>query len=90
MKHLNDLLNQLEEQFPINALYIDAAKGKIKEEKNLVDTEKIYKELIEKIVYAKNNGMDYLGYADLFMKSEPYCNYREVVEKVREEINLWT
>ena len=90
LKHLNDLLNQLEEQFPINALYIDAAKGKIKEEKNLVDTEKIYKELIEKIVYAKNNGMDYLGYADLFMKSEPYCNYREVVEKVREEINLWT
>ena len=49
----------------------------------------IYDELIEKINYAKDNGMDYLSYANLFMKSEPYCNYKEVIDEIREELGKY-
>ncbi len=89
LKNLNDLLNQLEEGFPTVSLYIDVAKGKLQEEKPKMKNEKIYNQLMEKINYAKSNGMDYLAYAELFMKSEPYCNYKEVVEEIREEMGIY-
>lgn len=89
LKNLNDLLNQLEEGFPVNALYIDAAKGKINDKKTKAKNKEIYDELIEKINYAKDNGMDYLSYANLFMKSEPYCNYKEVIDEIREELGKY-
>lgn len=89
LKNFNDILRQLEEGFPTTALYIDVAKGKIHDEKAIVKNEEMYNELHEKIIYAKNNGMDYMAYAELFMKSEPYCEYKEVVEKIREEMGIY-
>lgn len=89
LKYLNDLLNQLEDGFPTTALYIDIAKGKLNEEKPQIKNKEIYDELMEKINFAKNNGMDYLTYAELFMKSEPYCNYKEVIYEIREELEIY-
>lgn len=89
LKYLSDLLNQLEEGFPTVALYIDVARGKLNEEKSKCKNEEIYNELIEKINFAKNNGMDYLTYAELFMKAEPYCNYKEVINEIREEFGIY-
>ena len=88
LKYLNDLLNQLEQEFPVSSLYIDVAKGNFKNEEKIIRNKEIYDELIEKINYAKDKGMDYLGYANLFIKSEPYCNYKEVIKKIKEEVGI--
>lgn len=88
LKYLNDLLNQLEQEFPVSSLYIDVAKGNLKNESTKIQNKEIYDELMGKIKYAKERGMDYLGYANLFIKSEPYCKYKEVIEKIKEEVGI--
>lgn len=88
LKHFELLLKQLEDEFPVNALYIDVSKGKINDEKIQVQNDEIYKEIMEQIDYAKNNGMDFMKYAKAFINSEPYCNYTEVVKRIEGELGI--
>lgn len=87
-KCLEDLLKQLEMGFPVNTIYLDVAKGKVSSNKLNIKFEEMYNEIMEQIGYAKSNGMDYIRYAKLFINSEPYCNYKEVIEKVKGEVGI--
>lgn len=48
----------------------------------------MFDEVMEQIEYVRSNGMDYIKYAKLFIKSEPYCKYQELVEKLKGELNI--
>ena len=67
---------------------VDVSKGKINDEKIQVQNDEIYKEIMEQIDYAKNNGMDFMKYAKAFINSEPYCNYTEVVKRIEGELGI--
>ena len=88
LKQFEALLRQLEAGFPVNALYIDAAKGKINCEETEINLKEMFDEVMEQIEYVRSNGMDYIKYAKLFIKSEPYCKYQELVEKLKGELNI--
>lgn len=88
MKMLNSVIQLLEDSFPVGALYVDAAKGNI-EEKPVITNEEIdiiWSDLQVQIEYVKNNGLSVVNYYKAFMKTEPYCNYREIIEKIQEEL----
>jgi hypothetical protein len=36
--------------------------------------------------YVKNNNLHLLEYYNMFMKVEPYCNYKEITQRIQEEI----
>lgn len=86
LKYLNEMLNQLEDNFPISNLYIDVAKGKVSEQ-IVEDEEKVdelYTQVREQVEYAKESGMDYKVIAKAFINTEPYCKYEEVANNIRE------
>ena len=86
IKLLNSLLNTIESAFPVQALYVDMAKGKIedkKEDEKIL--EKIWNDLQIQIEYVKKNDLPIKDYYMMFMKVEPYCNYRKIVERIKEE-----
>lgn len=88
VKMLDTIIGALEKSFPIGALYVDAAKGNI-EEKKLDDNEKVdqlWSELQVQIEYVRNNKLNLLNYYNMFMKVEPYCNYKEIVQRIQGEI----
>lgn len=85
LKYLNEIITQLEEGFPITSLYVDIAKGKVIEQ-SVEDEEKVdelYRQIKEQLEYAKENGMDYKVMAKAFISTEPYCNYSEVINKIK-------
>ena len=87
VKMLDGVLKVLEEAFPVTAMYVDAAKGKI-EEKTVNDetAEKLWEELQEQIKYIKDRGLDIVSYYKMFMKVEPYCNYEVIKENIKKEL----
>lgn len=85
LKYLNEMITQLEERFPITNLYVDVAKGKVVEQ-SVEDDERIeelYAQLKEQVEYAKESGMDYKVIAKAFISTEPYCNYNEVISRIK-------
>lgn len=88
MKLLNTVIQTLEDSFPVGALYVDAAKGNIDEK---VDTdeeiEKIWDELQIQIDYVRSHNLPVLTYYQMFMKVEPYCKYKEIKQRIQEEID---
>lgn len=88
IKMLERIIATLEESFPVSALYVDAAKGNI-EEKKQDDSEVVdylWNELQVQMEYVKNNNLHLLEYYNMFMKVEPYCNYKEITQRIQEEI----
>ena len=88
IKMLERIIATLEESFPVSALYVDAAKGNI-EEKKQDDSEVVdylWNELQVQMEYVKNNNLHLFEYYNMFMKVEPYCNYKEITQRIQEEI----
>jgi hypothetical protein len=88
VKMLESVISTLETSFPVNALYVDAAKGNI-EEKKPKDAEKInelWEELEVQIEFIKNKNLNIVEYCKMFLNVEPYCNYEEIKQKIQGEI----
>ena len=92
LKMLNSALDVIEEAFPVSALYVDAAKGKVEErilEESSEIEEGLWDELMIQMRYVKDNGLPILDYYKAFAKVEPYCNYPSLVEKIQKEIEKY-
>lgn len=90
LKYLNEFMTQLEERFPATNLYVDVAKGKvieqaIEDEENI---EELYAQVKEQVEYAKESGMDYKVMAKAFISTEPYCNFNEIISKIKGEYEI--
>lgn len=88
IKMLERIISTLEESFPVSALYVDAAKGNIEEKKqdDAEIIEYLWNELQVQMEYVKSNNLHLLEYYNMFMKVEPYCNYKEITQRIQEEI----
>lgn len=80
-----NILRAIEDAFPMNALYVDVAKGRTKEKVDNEDFE-LWEKLKVDIEYAKKNKMPIVMYCNAFMKLEPYCNSQYVKGKLAEVI----
>lgn len=90
LKYLSEFMTQLEERFPTTNLYVDVAKGKVIEQA-IEDEEKIeelYEQIKEQVEYAKESGMDYKIMAKAFISTEPYCNFDEIISKIKGEYEI--
>lgn len=87
IKMLNSVVKMIEEAFPVATAYIDVAKGNIEEKSEDEDiVEALWAELQEQIEYVKSNGLDVISYYKMFMRVEPYCNYREIKDRIEKEL----
>ncbi|MEG1957889.1 ATP-binding protein [Anaerorhabdus sp.] len=88
VKIFDDVIKLLEESFPVSALYVDAAKGNLdQEKKDEEDMDNIWADLQIQMEYVKRNNLSVKCYYEAFMKIEPYCNYKEIKQRIQEEIN---
>ena len=82
-------MSLVEDAFPSQTLYIDAARGEI-ESKKLSDHVKIddaWDELLEQLEYVQEHNLNYIDYCRAFQKVEPYCLFPEIVERLQERID---
>ena len=91
IKLLNNIFVAIEDAFPSMSLYVDAAKGKVEENnrESLKEIDEIWNDLQVQISYAKENNLDIVSYYKAFMNVEPYCKYKEIKEKIIEEIKKY-
>lgn len=89
IKMLNSMIQSLEASFPSGALYVDAAKGNIDDKKpnEEEDIENIWEDLQTQISYVKANNLPLLAYYKAFLKTEPYCIYKEIKMRIQGEID---
>lgn len=90
VKMLDSVIKILEDMFPVSAVYVDAAKGKI--EDRAVDDDivtRLWNELENQMEYVKANSLPVAEYYSMFLKVEPYCNYEEIKEKIRKELSVY-
>ncbi len=85
IKLLDSIIKGIEEAFPVNALYVDVAKGTI-EERDEKEIEDVWEELQLQMDYVKLKGLHIVEYYKAFMNTEPYCNYDEIKKRIQEEI----
>ena len=83
---LESFINDLEKNFPTNTLYIDVCKGDISNTKNetINESEDLYNQVKEQVEFARENNLDYIMILDTFMKTEPYCNDNDLIQKLSE------
>lgn len=89
VRMLNSVIQSLEETFPVGAMYVDAAKGNIEEKQaaeNKEEIERIWDDLQVQISYVKKSSLSVIEYYKAFLKVEPYCKYKEIKERIQEEI----
>ena len=89
IKMLDSVIKTLEESFPVGALYVDAAKGNVEDKPLTEDPEEIesiWNDLQIQIEYIKTNGLPLADYYKAFLKVEPYCNYKEIKQRIQEEL----
>lgn len=82
LRLLDNLIKEIENNFPIDSFYLDASKGSLKKEVNL-EVKKQYEEIKESIEYLKKENKDYIGILRIYMRSQPYCLNDELVEKLK-------
>ncbi len=82
---LDSIIRGIEEAFPVNALYVDVAKGTI-EESDEKEIEDVWEEIKLQMDYVKSKGLHVVEYYKAFMNTEPYCNYDEIKKRIQEEI----
>lgn len=88
-KLLNIVLKTLENSFPVNAMYVDVAKGviegkKVEEDPEMVET--MWSEIRENIEFVITHKLPVVDYYLAFMKTEPYCNSAEIKTRIEMEI----
>ena len=90
-KMFHMVISSFEDSFPSAALYADYAKGNIEENitEDSEENKKLWKDLQEQIDYVKNNNLDIVKYYKMFLKVEPYCKNKDVLEKIRKEIKKY-
>lgn len=91
LKILDSVVKLLEETFPVNSLYVDAAKGNVEDKSNFDDEsiEFLWNELQLQVDFIKSNNLPLLDYYKAFSKVEPYCNSKEILGKIKEEIEKY-
>lgn len=90
IKLLNSALNTIESAIPIGALYVDAAKGNIEDkQENEEMIEKIWDDLQIQINYVREKNLSVKDYYMAFMRVEPYCNYKEIKDRIVEELKKY-
>lgn len=89
-KLLDSLLKTIESAFPVQALYVDVAKGKIEEKQEDEELlEQLWSDLQAQIEYIKKCNLQVIDYYQMFMKVEPFCNHKAIVERIKEEIKKY-
>ena len=89
IKILNSVIDTLENYFPVQALYVDTAKGNVEEHKNddkKEEMEEAWDDFEKQMSYVKSNKLNVLLYLKAFQKTEPYCNYPEIKDRIQKEI----
>jgi hypothetical protein len=84
LKYFEKIITNLEKMFPSTSLYLDASKGKIIEEEiNSSDEEieEMYNEICDSLTYSERMGLNKDSVLESLLKSEPYCNYKELIDK---------
>lgn len=84
LKYFDKIITNLEKMFPSTSLYLDASKGKIIDESSTVTEEEIeemYNEICDSLNYSEKMGLNKNSVLESLLKSEPYCNYNELIEK---------
>ncbi len=91
VKMLDSVIKTLERSFPVSALYVDAAKGKVEDHRNEDQNyvEEIWDELQVQMQYVKDKNLSIVEYYKAFQKVEPYCNYPEIKNRIQKEIELY-
>lgn len=91
IKLLDSIIQLLEDSFPVQALYVDAAKGRVEEKSfnNQYEIEKVWSDLQRQIEYIKNNNLPIVDYYKAFSKVEPYCKYEEIRKRIEEEVKKY-
>lgn len=88
LKLLNSALDAIEDAFPVSALYVDAAKGKV-EDKRIEpgdEFEKVWDDLQVQMDYVRQHGLSEKLYYEAFLRVEPYCNNEELKSRIQKEI----
>ena len=81
IKLLNNFIENIEENFPSNNIYLDVSKGEVKKTDNK-ETETLLLEVKANIDCARNSGLDCESIIKAFIKTEPYCNDKKLVEEL--------
>lgn len=84
LKIFGNLIGFIEDTFPVATLYIDAAKGHVKNNSDDEEYEKLHDQLMEQINFAKRKNMDWHSILIGFAKTEPFCNNKDIVKKIEE------
>lgn len=91
LKLLKSLMDTIEKALPVQALYVDMAKGEIEGKNGNEDdiTDELWNELQIQMDYVKTNNLPVREYYSMFMKVEPYCRHKNIIEKIEEEIKKY-
>ena len=79
------------EAFPVTAVYVDVAKGNIEEKPPIDDgyIDKLWEGLQTQIEYVKLHNLDVVSYYNMFLKVEPYCNFAQIKNMIKEELKKY-
>ncbi len=86
LKYFDKIITNLEKMFPSTSLYLDASKGKIMDESSVVtdeEIEELYNEICDSLKYSEKMSLNKESVLESLLKSEPYCNYKELIEKFK-------
>ena len=82
LRIVESLLKQIEENLPIESLYVDNANDVLTKEKQ--ESEQLVEEIKEVYSCLGGNRKTIL---EVYLMTEPYCNYQEVIDYIQELIN---
>ncbi|MBN2930480.1 ATP-binding protein [Catenibacterium mitsuokai] len=82
LRIVESLLKQIEENLPIESLYVDNANDVLTKEKQ--ESEQLVEEIKEVYSCLGENRKTIL---EVYLMTEPYCNYQEVTDYIQELIN---
>ena len=85
-KLLNLFIDNIEKYFPTNSIYLDTSKGNIFETDD--DIENLYNEIKEQLKYCEEHNMDVKQMLKSILKTEPYCKYDDLINKLKKEVDL--
>lgn len=83
---LNNIISSIEENLPLQSLYLDIGNGNISDEKKneKEKIENLLEEIKDEINYFKSKNKDINKYIKMYKTLEPYCNYPEIIKKMEE------
>lgn len=88
LKLLDSLVTTIERALPMNAMYVDMAKGEIQEKKELEEDE-LWNEIGVQIESAKVIGLEVKDIYKSFLTVEPYCYNEKIRERIKEVLDSY-